>query len=171
MPISVNLSPRLLLDEDFATCLATLLTNHPMATRSDLEIELLDSGAIVNQANATAAIHSCRALGVRVAVDDFGSGYATLSYFRHLPVDLLKIDQAFVRDMCDDAESLAIVEGSIQIAKGFNREVVAKGVETVEQGKRLIQIGCHVAQGYAIARPMAADEVPHWIESWSWHPM
>lgn len=171
MPISVNLSPRLLLDEDFATCLATLLTNHPMATRSDLEIELLDSGAIVNQANATAAIHSCRALGVRVAVDDFGSGYATLSYFRHLPVDLLKIDQAFVRDMCDDAEALAIVEGSIQIAKGFNREVVAKGVETVEQGKRLIQIGCHVAQGYAIARPMAADEVPHWIESWSWHPM
>jgi EAL domain-containing protein (putative c-di-GMP-specific phosphodiesterase class I) len=69
--------------------------------------------------------------------------------------------------MCVDAEDLAIVEGIIKIAKGFNREVVAKGVETAEQGVRLTKLGCHIAQGYAIARPMPADSMVHWLANWS----
>jgi EAL domain-containing protein (putative c-di-GMP-specific phosphodiesterase class I) len=79
---------------------------------------------------------------------------------------LIKIDQSFVRDMLDDADDLAIIEGVIGLAKTFKHEVIAEGVETIEHGVALLQLGCQLAQGYGIARPMPSDDIPEWVSSW-----
>jgi hypothetical protein len=108
---------------------------------------------------------ACRRLGVSFALDDFGTGYSSLTYFRRLPADTLKIDQSFVRDMLDDPEDLAIVEGVIGLTKAFDRQVIAEGVETVEHGMVLLQLGCDLAQGYGIARPMPGADFPLWVKN------
>jgi len=95
-------------------------------------------------------------LGISFALDDFGTGYSSLSYLKRLPADTLKIDQSFIRDMLEDPEALAIVEGVIGLTTAFQRTVIAEGVETVEQGVMLMRLGCDLAQGYGIARPMPA---------------
>ena len=105
---------------------------------------------------------------MRFALDDFGTGYSSLTYLKRLRVALLKIDQSFVRDMLDDPDDLAILEGVIGLAAAFKREVIAEGVESVAHGTALLQLGCHLAQGYGIARPMPADQMPAWVR-W-WHP-
>jgi hypothetical protein len=89
-----------------------------------------------------------------------------LNYLKHLQVARLKIDQSFVRDMLDDPDDLAILSGVIGLAAAFRREVMAEGVETVEHGAMLLQLGCEEAQGYGIARPMPADMLPAWAASW-----
>ena len=100
------------------------------------------------------------------ALDDFGTGYSSLTYLKRLPVDLLKIDQSFVRDMLDDPDDLAILEGIQGLAKAFHRQVMAEGVETVDHGEMLLYLGCELAQGYGIARPMPAQQMPHWAQHW-----
>ncbi|HAS51971.1 MAG TPA: hypothetical protein DCS21_09625, partial [Gammaproteobacteria bacterium] len=97
---------------------------------------------------------------------DFGTGYSSLTYFHHLPIDTVKIDQHFVRDILDKNEALEIVEEVVRMAKALRRPVVAEGVESVEIGFMLLHLGCHVAQGYGIARPMPAGQVPHWLTEW-----
>ena len=109
---------------------------------------------------------SCTELGISFAIDDFGTGYSSLTYLRRLPANLIKIDQSFVRDMLVDADDLAIVKGVIALAKLFKREVIAEGVETIEHGTALLQLGCELAQGYGIARPMPADDIPEWVSKW-----
>jgi EAL domain-containing protein (putative c-di-GMP-specific phosphodiesterase class I) len=106
------------------------------------------------------------ALGVSFALDDFGTGYSSLTYLRRLPANLIKIDQSFVRDMLYDADDLAIVEGVIALAKSFKRDVIAEGVETIEHGTALLQLGCNLAQGYGIARSMPASDIPAWVSDW-----
>jgi EAL domain-containing protein (putative c-di-GMP-specific phosphodiesterase class I) len=106
------------------------------------------------------------ALGVNFALDDFGTGYSSLTHLRRLPANLIKIDQTFVRNMLIDADDLAIVEGVIALAKSFRRDVIAEGVETIEHGTALLKLGCELAQGYGIARPMPASDVPVWISEW-----
>ncbi|MBV5335608.1 EAL domain-containing protein, partial [bacterium] len=123
LPVSVNLSLRDVQHTAFAENLAQSLLRHPGVLGADLEIELLESAALANIEQVASIVRSCQALGVRVALDDFGSGYSSLAYFKHLPVDVLKIDQVLVRDMRDDPEDRAIVEGIIKIAQAFNREV------------------------------------------------
>jgi EAL domain-containing protein (putative c-di-GMP-specific phosphodiesterase class I) len=105
-------------------------------------------------------------LGVRFALDDFGTGYSSLTYLRKLPVHTLKIDQSFVRDMLIDTDDLGIVRGIIELANVFGRQVVAEGVETMEHGAALHQLGCFQVQGYGIARPMPADRFPSWCDDW-----
>jgi EAL domain-containing protein (putative c-di-GMP-specific phosphodiesterase class I) len=109
---------------------------------------------------------NCYQLGVRFALDDFGTGYSSLTYLKRLRVAVLKIDQSFVRDMLDDPDDLAILEGVIGLAAAFKREVVAEGVETVEHGTALLRLGCGLAQGYGIARPMSADQMQTWVATW-----
>ena len=100
------------------------------------------------------------------AIDDFGTGYSSLTHLRRLPVELLKIDQSFIRDMLIDSEDLAIVKGVIGLAKAFGRKVIAEGVETVAHGSALLDLGCNLAQGYGIARPMPAKRLPEWVVNW-----
>ena len=111
-------------------------------------------------------MNACVALGVKFALDDFGTGYSSLTYLRRLPANLIKIDQSFVRDMLIDSDDLAIVEGVIGLAKSFKREVIAEGVETIDHGTALLELGCELAQGYGIARPMPAADIPEWINNW-----
>ena len=111
-------------------------------------------------------IEACRRLGVSIALDDFGTGYSSLSYLKRLPADTLKIDQSFIRDMLDDPEALAIVEGVIGLTTAFQRTAIAEGVETVEHGVMLMRLGCDLAQGYGIARPMPGDSMPEWVRQY-----
>ena len=119
-------------------------------------------------------MNDCMALGVNFALDDFGTGYSSLTYLRRLSASMIKIDQTFVRDMLTDTDDLAIVEGVIALAKSFKRDVIAEGVETIEHGTALLELGCELAQGYGIAKPMPASDIPAWINDWkpdvSWQP-
>jgi EAL domain-containing protein (putative c-di-GMP-specific phosphodiesterase class I) len=131
-----------------------------------LELEILESAAIADMATAARVMTDCRALGVRFALDDFGTGYSSLAYFRTLPVDLIKIDQSFVRDMLHDADDHGIVQSVVYLAHAFHRPVIAEGVETLAHAASLLRLGCHLAQGYGIARPMPADQLQPWIAQW-----
>jgi diguanylate cyclase (GGDEF)-like protein/PAS domain S-box-containing protein len=166
LPISVNMSAHQLQQPNFVTRLETLLAAHPDVSSHNLELEVLETSALDDLMQISVAMHACRELGVNFALDDFGTGYSSLTYLRRLPASLIKIDQSFVRDMLDDPEDLAIVEGVISLAKAFQREVIAEGVETIEHGTTLLHLGCKLAQGYGIARPMPASEIPPWLESW-----
>lgn len=163
--VSVNISSRHLLQQDFQDRLTTALNRHSTLLAQRLEIEVLET-AILDDINTTGkVIRNCRNLsGIDFTLDDFGSGYSSLSHLRQLPVGTIKIDQSFVRDMIEDREIYALIEGVIGLASAFNRKVVAEGVETVDQGIALLELGCELAQGFAIAHPMPAKSVPHWIE-------
>lgn len=173
--ISVNISADHLLHRDFSTHLAFALSQHPDIPAQCFELEVLETAAIVDIEQAVDILQSCRRLGVRFSLDDFGTGYSSLTYLRKLPIDTLKIDQSFVRDMLHDAEDLGIVEGVIRLANAFHREVIAEGVETLAHGAALLNLGCHLAQGYGVARPMPAEQLKAWSEQWqaeqAWLPL
>ena len=128
-----------------------------------MEREILEPAALEDIATIAELFAECRQLGVSFALDDFGTGYSSLTYFRRLPAETLKIDQSFIRNMLDDPDDLAIVEGVIGLTQAFQRKVIAEGVETVEHGLVLLLLGCDMAQGFGIARPMPADQLPAWI--------
>ncbi|RYY74326.1 MAG: bifunctional diguanylate cyclase/phosphodiesterase [Gammaproteobacteria bacterium] len=167
IPISVNVGALQLQQSNFANRLEELLFLEPDANPKNLELEILETSALEDINQVSAAIHACQALGVSFALDDFGTGYSSLAYLKRLPAELLKIDQSFVRDMLDDSDDLAIIQGIIGLATAFQRLVIAEGVETVDHGKKLLSIGCELAQGYGIARPMPAEAFPGWVKTWS----
>ena len=166
IPVSVNVGARQLLQADFVDRLRGILAAHPAVKPGQLELELLETSALEDVAGAFGVIEACRSLGVKFALDDFGTGYSSLTYLKRLPVTMLKIDQSFVRDMLDDPDDLAILQGVIGLAAAFKREVIAEGVETVAHGTLLLQLGCKLAQGYGIARPMPGHEMPDWATLW-----
>ena len=170
LQVSVNVGARQLQQADFVARLQSLLAQHPKVKPENLEIEILESSALEDVARVSQVIQACRGMGVCFALDDFGTGYSSLTYLKHLPISQLKIDQSFVRDMLDDADDLAILEGVIGLAAAFRLEVIAEGVETQAHGDRLLQLGCELAQGYGIARPMPASEIPAWVASWRRQP-
>ena len=166
LTVSVNISALHLQRADFAQQLESLLARHPDLPPGRIELEILETAALKDLARVSALIRACARIGSEFALDDFGTGYSSLTYLKHLPVQTLKIDQSFVRDMLRDPEDLAIVEGVIALAEAFGRDVIAEGVDSLEAGLLLLQLGCAVAQGYSIARPMPADELPAWIAAW-----
>jgi hypothetical protein len=166
LTVSVNIAARHLAREDFIARLAGHFAAHPQVPPSRLELEVLETAAIEDVAHVSAVIDAARDMGVSFALDDFGTGYSSLTYFKRLPASTLKIDQSFVRDMLHDAEDMAIVEGVISLTEVFRRNVIAEGVETIEHGVMLLNLGCELAQGYGIARPMPAAELPVWMRNW-----
>lgn len=166
LSVSVNVSAHFLQHPDFVPQLTALLARHSGLSAARLELEVLETSALSDFARASSVIESCSRLGVRIAMDDFGTGYSSLSYLKRLPVSVLKIDQSFVRDMLHDPDDLSILEGVLGLARAFQREVIAEGVETLEHGQLLLQLGCELAQGYGIARPMPARQLPAWIANW-----
>lgn len=165
--VSANISANHLLQPDFYEHLRATLAHHPQEIASRFELEILETAAIADIDQAVDVLGRCRALGVRFALDDFGTGYSSLTHLRKLPVDILKIDQSFVRDMLNDPEDLGIVEGVIRLAGAFNRQVIAEGVETLAHGRALVRMGCSLAQGYGIARPMPAAQFMEWSARWA----
>jgi len=164
--VSVNIAAHHLQQDDFLARLRAALAAYPDLPPGRLELEVLETDALDDVARVSCVMEACRALGVDFALDDFGTGYSSLTYLRRLPATVLKIDRSFVRDMLCDAEDLAIVEGVIGLAAAFRRTVIAEGVETAEHGALLMKLGCDLAQGYGIARPMPAAELPDWVRRW-----
>jgi diguanylate cyclase (GGDEF)-like protein/PAS domain S-box-containing protein len=164
--ISVNIAAIQLQQPDFTERLIKLLEAHPDVEPCHFQLEVLETSAIDDVQHVSTIMNTCMALGVKFALDDFGTGYSSLTYLRRLPASLIKIDQIFVRDMLINADDLAIVEGVIALAKSFKRDVIAEGVETVEHGRALLLLGCDLAQGYGIAKPMPANNLPAWIKNW-----
>jgi diguanylate cyclase (GGDEF)-like protein/PAS domain S-box-containing protein len=165
LPISVNINAYQLQQANFTTRLTALLAAHSEVNPHSLELEILETSVLNDITQVSATMAACHELGVRFALDDFGTGYSSLTHLRRLPAYLIKIDQSFVRDMLEDADDLAIVEGVVGLAKTFKREVIAEGVETIAHGVALLQLGCELAQGYGIARPMPAGDIPEWVSS------
>ncbi|MBI5165117.1 MAG: EAL domain-containing protein [Magnetospirillum sp.] len=168
--ISVNISAKQLQQADFVERLTALMAEYPDLPRRRLEIEILETVALDDILHVNRVIRACDELGIDFALDDFGTGYSSLAYFKRLPAKTLKIDQIFIRDMIVDPDALAIVEGVIGLTIAFQRLLVAEGVETDEHGVLLARLGCEVAQGFSIARPMPAAEVPNWVANFRAHP-
>jgi diguanylate cyclase (GGDEF)-like protein/PAS domain S-box-containing protein len=166
MPVSVNVGAHQLQQTNFAHRLQAMLAAHPTVKPASLGLELRETSALQDIANVSSVMEACHRIGVNFALDDFGTGYSSLTYLKRLPATLLKIDQSFVRDMLDDPEDLAILEGIIGLASAFGRDVIAEGMETLDHGCMLLQLGCEQAQGYGIARPMPADAMPEWVRDW-----
>jgi diguanylate cyclase (GGDEF)-like protein/PAS domain S-box-containing protein len=166
MPVSVNISAYQLQQDDFVIRLAELLAAHPEVAPRYLELEVLETSASNDVNQVSSIMHACTELGISFTLGDFGTGYSPLTYLKRLPTNLIKIDRSFVRDMMVDTDDLAIVESVVGLAKAFHRKVIAEGVETIPQGTFLLKLGCVLAQGYAIARPMPAQDIPAWIATW-----
>jgi diguanylate cyclase (GGDEF)-like protein/PAS domain S-box-containing protein len=166
LQISVNITARSLQSDDFVLQLYFAFERHPFIKPSDFELEILETQALLDLALTSQVIKDCQTLGVQFALDDFGTGYSSLSYLKHLPAETLKIDQTFVRNMLDDEDDLAIVQGVIGLAESFRRQVIAEGVESIQHGIALMQMGCTQAQGYGIAKPMPASELAAWVQQW-----
>ena len=170
VPVSVNIGAGQLQQAGFAARLAERLRRVPDIPPGCLELEVLETSALEDIAQVSEVMQACKALGVRFALDDFGTGYSSLTYLKRLPADMIKIDQSFVRDMLEDSEDRAIVEGVVGLARVFRREVIAEGVETRAHGMVLLELGCELAQGYGVARPMPADQLPAWAAQWQAAP-
>jgi diguanylate cyclase (GGDEF)-like protein/PAS domain S-box-containing protein len=171
IPVSVNVSARQLQQAGFVERLCALLAAHPHVRPGNLELEVLETSALGDLARVSQVIDACREIGIPCALDDFGTGYASLTYMKRLPVIQIKIDQSFVRDMLHDPDDLAILDGVIRLCVAFRRQVIAEGVETLEQGEMLLQLGCELAQGYGIASPMPAADIPSWVATWRPDPV
>lgn len=164
--VSVNVSPFHLQQPNFMERLRLLLNDHPAVDATCLGLEILETSTVQDVEQVSRIIESCRELGIRVAIDDFGSGYSSLAYLKRLPAQVLKIDQSFVCGMLDNPDDLAILQGVMGLANAFRRMVVAEGVETVEHGELLLRLGCLVGQGYGIAHPMPAEQLLPWYAGW-----
>ena len=173
--LSINISAYHFMQDSFYEDLKYALQRHSGAPAELFEIEILETIAFDDVAKVAELIRRCQALGVSFALDDFGTGYSSLTYLKNFPAQWLKIDQTFVRDMLEDEEDHALVEGIISLAKAFKRNVIAEGVESIEQGTALMTLGCYNAQGYEIAKPMPAENIIEWEnnyqpdKAWSSH--
>jgi diguanylate cyclase (GGDEF)-like protein len=159
IPVAVNLSPRSLREADFPDRVAALLQAHRAAPGA-LVLEITENVLLSDASRAISSLSRLREMGVRLALDDFGAGYSSLSYLRRLPVDLLKIDRSFVTGMAHDD---AIVRSTIDLAHDLGLEVIAEGVETPEARDRLAALGCDAAQGRFIAEPAPPAEIRRWL--------
>ena len=152
LTIAVNVSARQFRQADFvAQVQAVLLQTGANATR--LELELTESQLLDDVPGVIAKMAALRALGVRLSLDDFGTGYSSLAMLKRLPLNQLKIDQAFVRDMLADPQDAAIIRAIISMGESLSLEVIAEGVELAEQRDALRALGCHHFQGYLFGRP------------------
>ena len=166
--VSVNISSYHLHSPSFLTQLENTLANHPNLNAKYLQLEILESSALGDLNAIRSILNTCREkFGVNIALDDFGTGYSSLTHLRFLPANTIKIDQSFVKNMLDDPEDYAIIDGVLALAGSFNRKVIAEGVETTEHGMMLLEMGCDAAQGYGIARPMPAVEIPNWLDNYT----
>lgn len=161
--VSVNVSPNELRQDNLFEKINNELRRFPILKAQQLEIEVLETAAVYELTQVISTLNQCRAAGIKISLDDFGTGYSSLTICRQLPVDILKIDQSFVRNMLTDQNDKSIVESVISMARALGRDVIAEGVETKSHASQLIKIGCEYGQGYGIAKPMPASEVLDWL--------
>ena len=156
--IAVNLSARLLSDKGFTLRVAALLARHSLEPHH-LTLELTETAALADSGESLEMITRLRELGVRISIDDYGTGLSTLDYLKKIPANEIKIDQSFVKGMVDNRSDRLMVQSTIGLAHSLGRKVVAEGVEQDDVLDLLIEMGCDVAQGFAIGRPMSLESL------------
>ena len=161
---AVNVGARCLASDTFVPGVAATLARHGLPG-SALEVELTEQSLLVDPTGAADRLRALHDLGVSVAVDDFGTGYASLDVVTTLPVDVVKIDQTFVLRMLDDDEALAVVRFAIDLARAMGLRTVAEGVETEAIAACLHDLGCDAVQGYLVSRPLPGEEFLRWLRS------
>lgn len=168
LPISVNLSTRNLLDVQFAEKLSAVLRNVPQNFRCCICLEITETAMMADPARALAILNTLNDMGVTSSIDDFGTGYSSLAYIKRLPVNELKIDKSFVMGMGIDDNDAVIVRSTIDLAHNIGFKVVAEGVEDETTYNMLVKLGCDVAQGYYISRPLLPDDIEPWLRESRW---
>jgi len=156
--LAINISMVQLQKHDFVSMLKMML-KETMCQPQWLEMEVTESQVMKNPEQTILKLHEISQLGIKISIDDFGTGYSSLSYLKRFPIDTLKIDRSFVKDIPGDEEDVAIVKAVIALARSLNLDVIAEGVETQEQKVFLVKNGCKKIQGYLYAKPMPADEI------------
>ncbi|TME12340.1 MAG: EAL domain-containing protein [Chloroflexi bacterium] len=160
--MSVNLSPRQFLDPDLANGIRQVLRSTGLEP-SALELEITESSVMDRSETSLGVLQQLRALGVRIVLDDFGTGYSSLAYLRQLPLDTIKVDRSFVTDLDVRDPNVGIIRAVVSLAHGLGITVVAEGIETEEQARRLRELGCDMGQGYAWAHPAEPMRVGQFV--------
>ena len=163
--MTVNVSGVQLDDSNFQTMVQMILEQTRL-NAAYLELELTESSLMSNPEKWIEDLDALDALGIRLAIDDFGTGYSSLSYLRQMPVDVLKIDQSFVRDLPSDSDACVIAEAIIGLSKSMNMESLAEGIEDEKQLIFLKAIGCKTGQGYYFSKPLPANEAKAFLQTW-----
>ena len=156
IPVAVNISPRQM-NQSLIDFVGNVLRDSALAA-TWLELEITENVVMKDAEKTVATLHALKSLGLKISVDDFGTGYSSLSYLRRFPVDALKIDKSFVRDIARDADSAAIVKAVISLAHILNLRVIAEGVEDEQQHDFLRENGCDEVQGYYFGKPMSVED-------------
>ena len=162
LTVAVNVSGRDLVDLGLADEVGAMLVEHGLDP-SGLEVEVTESTLMTDPLRATTVLEQLSGLGIRIAIDDFGSGYSSLSHLRRLPVDVLKIDRQFVVNMSTDESDETIVRSTIDLAHNLGLAVVAEGVESQQNIDRLVELGCDSIQGYFVSEPVGASTLTPWL--------
>jgi diguanylate cyclase (GGDEF)-like protein len=163
VPVSVNLSAANVTDLDLPGKVAAALVRHGLPARA-LTLELVEDTLMADPERGRVVLGELRRLGVRTSIDDYGTGYSSLAYLRHLPADELKLDRSLTQDVDTDRRARAIVKHTVALAHDLGLALVAEGVEDDVTGAVLAELGCDVAQGYAIARPMPVADFLAWLD-------
>jgi EAL domain-containing protein (putative c-di-GMP-specific phosphodiesterase class I) len=156
--IAVNLSARMLNDRRLPARVAAVLDRHGLDP-SKLTLELTETAAVAGSGNGTDLLAALRDLGIKIAIDDYGTGLSTLDYLKKIPASEIKIDQSFVKSMRDNRSDLIMVQSTIALAHSLGRTVVAEGVEDPQSLEQLTMLKCDVAQGFVVGRPMSYEEI------------
>jgi len=162
--VAVNLSARLLTDKGFTLRLSALLARHGLSPQH-LTLELTETAALAGSGDGLEMITRLRDIGVRIAIDDYGTGLSTLDYLKKIPANEIKIDQSFVKGIVDNRSDRVMVQSTIGLAHSLDRKVVAEGVEHHDILDVLITMGCDIAQGYAVGRPMSLEALTKRLSS------
>jgi diguanylate cyclase (GGDEF)-like protein len=162
LEVAVNVSAKQLKDKSFLSHLEKCLSHSGLPPES-LELELTESALASDMEHLRDVLEQIRRLKVRIAVDDFGTGYSSLSYLSRLPIDVIKVDQAFIRDFNQGGKT--IIKAALTIAGDFGQEVIIEGVETAEMLQQVRDLGATLIQGYWFAKPMPAGQVPDWLSA------
>lgn len=162
VPVAVNLSGRQFTAKDLGATIKRTLEEHQIDAAL-VELEITESSLMVNTEEAVRTLEYLSSLGVALSIDDFGTGYSSLSYLKRFPLDSLKIDRSFIRDVTTDGDDATITRAVISMAHSLGLKVVAEGVETEQQLAFLTEYGCDQIQGYFFSRPLPADECGTWL--------
>jgi diguanylate cyclase (GGDEF)-like protein len=168
MRVSVNLSPKQFQEKELPRRIEGILRETGLSPDL-LEIELTESVLMDDRSDSGSVLARLKEIGSFIALDDFGTGYSSLGFLKAFPVDTLKIDRSFIRDIGVDEDDRAICSAIVNLGQSLKLEVMAEGVETEAQMSVLREQGCHLVQGFLYAQPMAADDVWHWLTGDAWH--
>ncbi|WP_168800152.1 GGDEF domain-containing phosphodiesterase [Methylophaga sp. SB9B] len=165
--LSINLTAYHLSTSDFIDWLQQQIKRYPDLDTRRFQIEILESNRLSDLSLISNVVEFCKSeFGITTALDDFGTGYSSLTHIRVLPVDVVKVDQTFVRRMLTEPEDCKIVEGVIALAQSFNIQVIAEGVESIAHGEVLLAMGCNQAQGYALAKPLPGEQIKNFLANY-----